>query len=178
MTENLEPVAWMYECANVRQVFPSRSDSHSAWTETPLYTRPTPAAPDDVIDPRWIAVMNAQIAIERLERRLERSNNALRTLSDACYRADAKEDLSLDVDGAMLDEATASLNWQGPECLAGPEIDARAAYAAAEEAWTRHVVDRLYYEASCEEPECCTRALYAAADAIERREHLKEPSHD
>lgn len=56
--------------------------------------------------------------------------------------------------------------------------DARAAYAAAEESWTRQVVEWLYYEASCEEPECCTRALHAAANAIERREHLKEPSHD
>lgn len=68
-------------------------------------------------DPRWTALMNAQSSIASLEARLDRSNNALLALDEACREADDVGELYHTIDGSMLDEAKEAVAWKGPDAL-------------------------------------------------------------
>jgi len=102
-------------------------------------TRPTPAAPEDVVE-----------ALQQAEAWLRECANwmAANDIDMCCPMGVAPQDVA---DGVQK---------------------ARAAYAAAEEAWTRQVVEWLYRTEFGDD--AIDAASVVLADAIERREHLKE----
>lgn len=66
--------------------------------------------------------LQARIAV--LEGALKNLEGSAKALLDACYLADANEDLSGYVDGSLLDNLSTALEWRLPEIWTQEQVDA------------------------------------------------------
>ena len=171
MTEKLEPVAWMYEKYD-GDIFIDTDRAHmnpEFWHETPLYTRPTPAAP----------VANCEITTSTVD---DREPAVRDTQTDA--PDDVIEAMALAYAKAFFGPRFNPFTY--PEAYDEAEKATRAAYAAAREAVTGQVVEWLQSqydarlasrsEVSAGGPDYDLGRATAyghAADALERGEHLR-----